>query len=94
MRELRADRGAGNRVTRFLKVHLHITLYTYFWFGLFVCGLVAPRDRVAVLETDLVSRGWHLSLISLFLILPVPILYLLRIARDARGRTGETGLEQ
>jgi len=84
MMELHADRRSGNRVTRFLKVHLHIALYTYFWFGLFVCGLVAPSDRVAALETDLISEGWHLSLISVFLILPVPILYLIRMWRDPR----------
>ena len=84
MTELRADRRSGNSVTRFLKVHLHAVLYTYFWFGLFVCGLVAPSDRVAALETDLISEGWHLSLISVFLILPVPVLYLLRTWRDSR----------
>jgi len=66
---------------RFLKYHLHVALYTYFWFGLFVCGLVAPPDRVAALETDLISKGWHLSILSLVLILPVPIIYCIRMRK-------------
>jgi hypothetical protein len=73
----------GRKVMHFLKYHLHIALYAYFGFGLFVCGLVAPPDRVAGLETHLISKGWHLSLMSLFLILPVPIGYLVRMRRGS-----------
>ena len=81
----------------FLKFHLHIVLYTYFWFGLFVCGLLAPPHRVAELGSDLVSRGWQLSLLSVFLIFPVPLIYLVRMRRGALGttepETGERGEE-
>ena len=77
------EKSSNKKVIDFMKYHLHIALYTYFWFGLFVCGLVAPSDRIAALETDLISEGWHLSLISVFLILPVPIIYFIRIWRDS-----------
>ena len=82
MTDSQAGKTFGGKVIHFLKYHLHIALYTYFWFGLFVCGLVAPPDKVAALETGLISKGWHLSLISVFLILPVPIIYLVRMRRD------------
>ena len=77
-----------DRLKGFLKVHLHILLYSYFWLGLFLCGLAAPDARVAELHSRAVTKGWHLSLISVLLILPVPILYW---ARMARGRTKGTG---
>jgi len=81
MTERRAARIPGRKVLRFLKYHLHIVLYTYFWFGLFVCGLLAPANRVAELETNLISAGWQLSLISVFLILPVPVIYVVRMRK-------------
>jgi hypothetical protein len=71
-------------MVHFLKYHLHIALYTYFWSGLFVCGLLAPPDRVAALDTRIVSQGWQLSLISVFLILPVPVLYVIRMRKKGR----------
>ena len=74
----------GNRLKGFLKYHIHIVLYSYFWFGLFICGLAAPDDRVLELESGLITKGWHLSLLSLVLILPVPILYLARMVRDKK----------
>ena len=64
-----------------LKYHLHIVLYSYFWFGLFVCGLVAPDWRVAELKSEVITEGWHLSLLSLVLILPVPVIYYVRVRR-------------
>lgn len=69
------------RVKHLLKYHLHILLYAYFWVGLFVCGLFAPEDRVRALDSALVTKGWHLSLLSVLLVLPVPILYYLRLRR-------------
>ena len=62
-----------------LKYHLHIVLYAYFWFGLFVCGLAAPQERVAELNSNVITQGWHLSVLSLVLVLPVPVIYYLRI---------------
>ncbi len=83
MTDSHAGKPFGTKVIYFLKYHLHIALYTYFGFGLFVCGLVAPPDRVAALETNLISKGWHLSLMSVFLILPVPIIYVVRMRRGS-----------
>jgi len=73
------------KVKVFLKYHFHIVLYTYFWFGLFVCGLAAPDARVANLHSSLITKGWHLSLLSLTLILPVPIVYLIRMRGDDKA---------
>jgi hypothetical protein len=67
------------KIKEVLKYHFHIVLYTYFWFGLFVCGLAAPPERVAKLGSSVITQGWHLSLLSLVLILPVPVLYYLRV---------------
>jgi hypothetical protein len=65
-----------------MKNHFHIILYSYFWFGLFICGLAAPDNRVALLESSLITQGWHLSLLSILLILPVPILSLWRMRKN------------
>ena len=71
-------------VKEFLKYHFHIVLYSYFWFGLFVCGLVAPEGRVAELGSSVITKGWHLSLLSLALILPAPVVYYLRMRRGGQ----------
>jgi len=73
--------GFAAKIKDFFKFHLHIILYSYFWLGLFVCGLVAPDWRIRELGSNVITKGWHLSLISLLLILPVPIIYWLRIRR-------------
>lgn len=67
----------------FAKYHLHIALYSYFWFGLFVCGLAAPQERIAELHSSVITSGLRLSLLSVVLILPAPIIYYLRMRRDA-----------
>lgn len=71
--------GIGHRLKSLLNNHLHVLLYSYFWFGLFVCGLSAPDQRVAELHSSLVTKGWHLSALSLVLVLPVPVVYWLRM---------------
>jgi len=77
-----ARKGFTSKVRYLAKYHLHVLLYGYFWFGLFVCGLVAPPERIALLESDLVTRGWHLSLLSTILLVPVLVLYVLRHRRQ------------
>ncbi len=67
------------RIRDLLRNHLHVLLYTYFWFGLVVCGLSAPDHRIADLHSDLVTSGWHLSLLSVVLVLPVPLIYWYRM---------------
>jgi len=45
--------------------HFPALLYGWFFFGLFLCGLLAPDDRVRELESGLVTEGWHLSVMAL-----------------------------
>jgi hypothetical protein len=71
-----------------LKYHLHILLYTYFWFGLFLCGLFAPDERILELGSNVIKKGWHLSAFSACLILPVPALYLWLFRNGAHQRKG------
>jgi hypothetical protein len=73
------------KLKNLLKYHFHIILYTYFWFGLFICGLLAPEERVAELGSIVITKGWHLSLLSVILILPVPIIYYIRIRSKRNG---------
>ena len=64
--------------------HLHAILFSYFWLGLFVGGLVAPAERVWRLESQLVTEGWQLTLLSMVLVLPAPLFYIFRI-KDSKG---------
>lgn len=83
------EAGFRRKLKFILKYHLHVMLYCYFWLGLFVCGLVAPDDRIAELGSDLISAGWHLSLLSALLVLPVPVVYLIRMRRSpGPGKAG------
>jgi hypothetical protein len=69
-----------------LQVHLPIVLYGWFWFGMFLCGFLAPAERVAMLESGVISEGWHLSAMSVVLGLPVVLLYIRRMRpEDADG---------
>lgn len=70
-----------------IKYHFHVIIYFYVWFGLFICGLVAPQDRVAELGSRLITQGWHLSLISVVLVLPWPVIYVIRFRHD-RQKSG------
>lgn len=72
------EKGIINKLFFVLKYHFHAILYFYVWFGLFVCGLAAPADRVAKLGSSLITQGWHLSLLSTILVLPWPLIYVLR----------------
>ena len=62
-----------------LKYHLHVLIYSYFWLGLFICGLLAPQHRIDLLESTFITQGWHLSALGLVLILPIPLIYCYRI---------------
>ena len=63
--------------------HLHAILFSYFWLGLFVGGLVAPVERVLHLESPWLTQGWHLTLLSLVLVLPAPIIYAFRMKKSS-----------
>ena len=81
-------RGSGAWIGR----HLPALLYGWFFFGMFLCGFLAPDDRVAGLESGLITEGWHLSAMSVVLGLPVVLLYIHRMRAadpDAEGTTLE-----
>ena len=58
-----------------LQLHLPAVLFAWFWLGMFLCGLLAPADRVVGLDSALVQEGWHLSVMCCVLGLPVVVLY-------------------
>lgn len=52
-------------IRQWLRNHLEITLIGWFFFGMALCGLLAPQERVALLESEVVTQGWHLSLMAI-----------------------------
>ena len=68
-----------NKLLMIIKYHLHIFLYFYFWLGIFVGGLVAPKERIENLKSEIITEGWHISLLSIILIFPVFIIYFFRM---------------
>lgn len=62
--------------------HFAITLYAWFFLGMALCGLLVPPERVAALESTVITQGWHLSVMAILFIGPVLLLY-----RRALGRT-------
>jgi hypothetical protein len=54
-----------SRPTSWLQLHFPIILYGWFWLGLLLCTLFAPDERVRALKSDLITEGWHLSVLSL-----------------------------
>ena len=66
---------------KFLKKHILILLYTYFWLGIFIGGLCAPINRVELLNSPYIKEGWHISLYSLVLFLPIWIIYLIKMRK-------------
>ena len=73
----RQDQSAGN-LSWFVR-HFPVLLLGWFWFGMFLCGFLAPPHRVAELQSSLVSEGWHLSVMACVLGGPVLIAYWLRM---------------
>lgn len=76
--------GFWKKVVYLVKYHFHALLYFYIWFGLFVCGLTAPEQRVAELGSSIIRQGWHLSVLSCLLVLPWPVFYLIRFLRPSK----------
>ncbi len=54
---------------------------------MFLCGLLAPKERVAALESGLVTEGWHLSVLCCLLGLPVLFAYWYRVSRGESSST-------
>ena len=72
------QKGVFKKLVYLIKYHFHVILLFYVWFGLFICGLAAPPERVAELGSGLITQGWHLSVLSVFTVLPWPIIYVVR----------------
>jgi hypothetical protein len=83
------DKGLLKQIVWLIRYHFHVMMFLYVWFGLVVCGLVAPDARVEQLGSSLMSRGWHLSVLSTLLVFPWPVIYFIRFRRQA-GISGET----
>ena len=75
----------------FLLRHFHVLVFASFWFSLGLYGLVAPPARVALLESGLVTEGWHLSLLALLLGGPVLALYVWRARSSSEASGGSEG---
>ena len=71
-----APRGLG----QWLHLHLPALLFGWFWFGMFLCGLLAPADRVALLESSVITQGWYLSAMSCLFGIPILVTYWLRMS--------------
>ena len=67
---------------RFIKHHTHVLLYAGFWISLAGYGLLAPPERVALLDSGLVTEGWHLTAMALVFGGPVLFLYWWRMRSD------------
>jgi len=68
-----------------IKHHTHALLYAGFWLSLASYGLLAPPERVAMLESGLVTEGWHLTLMALCFGGPVLLGYVLRMRGRGEG---------
>ena len=66
---------------RFAIKHIHILIYAGFWLSMINYGLLAPPERLSLLESNIISKGWHLSLLGVFFGLPVIILYSFRFRK-------------
>ena len=78
------EKGIWKKTVYIVKYHFHAILFFYIWFGLFICGLAAPSERVVELGSAVITKGWHLSLLSTLIVLPWPIIYLIRFLRGSR----------
>jgi hypothetical protein len=66
---------------RFLTNHIHILLYAGFWISLASYGIQAPPDRILLLESQLITKGWHLTLLAFCFGTPVLALYWWRMRK-------------
>ncbi len=64
---------------RFIETHLLVLLYAGFWLSLGSYGLFAPLERILLLQSHLVTQGWHLTAIAIVLGGPPLALYCWRM---------------
>ena len=71
----------------FLKTHIHVLIYAGFWGSLSSYGLLAPPERMALLESRVITEGWHLTALAVLLGGPVGVLYAWRMRANGRDLT-------
>ncbi len=64
---------------RFIQTHFHVLLFAGFWASLAFYGLLAPPERLVLLESSVVTEGWHLTALAGLLGAPVIALYVWRM---------------
>ena len=75
--------------------HLPVLLYGWFWFGMVLCGFLAPADRVQGLESTLITEGWHLSLMAGIFSAIIFVFYWWRTSRpNKRPNIGQHGVDR
>ncbi|MEE2780093.1 MAG: hypothetical protein VYE15_06200 [Myxococcota bacterium] len=80
MSESSATHASNRSLGSWVFTHLPALLYGWFWVGMFLCGLLAPADRVLALDSALIQEGWHLSLMACVLGIPPLTAYWLRMS--------------
>jgi hypothetical protein len=70
----------ASTVSSWIELHLPALLYGWFWIGMVLSGLLAPTERVAMLESGLITEGWHLSLMACCFGIPILGAYWLRMS--------------
>jgi hypothetical protein len=73
-----APRSPGLR--GWIGVHLPALLYGWFWLGMMASGLLAPTERVVELQSSILQKGWHISVLALLLGTPPVLLYIWRMS--------------
>ncbi len=64
---------------KFLQRHFHVLLYAGFWLSLVGYGLLAPPERLELLESSVLRQGWHIAVMAVFLGGSVLVLYARRM---------------
>ena len=58
--------------------HLPVALYSFFWAGIFIGGIFAPQERIDLLDSSYLTKGYQISIISCILMWPFIIAYFIR----------------
>ena len=70
----------NSKPLHWIELHFPMILYIWFWFGLIVCAFFAPADRVLMLNSQMITKGWHLIVLSFILSSPIIWLYWKRVS--------------
>ena len=68
-----------------IELHFPIILYTWFWFGLILCAVFTPEERVLMLKSQVITKGWDLILVSVILSTPIFWMYWKRVSKNKKS---------